>query len=530
MKRKVPPTCLENWRKHSDERVIAKMESLNRTSKRVKEWKNDLPRAENALYFTNNGMMRLERRGVKCSVLACVECFLLESETVMIAASAKNGHRCAGKKDTVPSKKDRVVGNIYLVKGIKMVWKTYGFVYACMSTDCKKIPSYGMPDDDSATYCAEHKKPDMEDIKNKRCLDPECKTRPHYGMPDDDSATYCEKHKNPGMEDIVSKRCLDPECKRQPCYGMPDDDTATYCEKHKKPDMEDIKNKRCLDPECKTRPCFGMSDDDSATYCGEHKKPGMEDIRSKRCLDPECKTRPCYGMPDDDTATYCVEHKKPGMEDIKNKRCLDQECKKGPCYGMSDDDSATYCAKHKKPGMEDITNKRCLDPECDIRASFPDKKGNKRMLCGQHAYMAGTAKRPHPGCSIEACECFDRLEKELGIKIQHKHFKFGKDIPTGTEYKIPGTNYHVDGYDVATGDMYEYHGNAFHGYPPDHVKFDGCSSKTNKSNASMYNSTMDRMQLITANTGHRMFYVWGHEFIPRRRKLFDSIQKILHEA
>ena len=67
-------------------------------------------------------------------------------------------------------------------------------------------------------------------------------------------------------------------------------------------------------------------------------------------------------------------------------------------------------------------------------------------------------------------------------------------------------------------------------YPPEHSKFDGCSSKTSKSNASMYYTTMDRMRLIKTNTGHRMFYVWGHEFLLRRNKLFDSVEKILHEA
>lgn len=35
--------------------------------------------------------------------------------------------------------------------------------------------------------------------------------------------------------------------------------------------------------------------------------------------------------------------------------------------------------------------------------------------------------------------------------------------------KIPGTNYKVDGYDPVKGDIYEYHGNAFHGYPPPRV-------------------------------------------------------------
>ena len=41
----------------------------------------------------------------------------------------------------------------------------------------------------------------------------------------------------------------------------------------------------------------------------------------------------------------------------------------------------------------------------------------------------------------------------------------------GTEFRVPGTRYHVDAYDPETRTIYEHLGNHVHGYPPTHPQF-----------------------------------------------------------
>eukprot|EP00808_Paulinella_micropora_P009979 g28177.t1 len=126
-----------------------------------------------------------------------------------------------------------------------------------------------------------------------------------------------------------------------------------------------------------------------------------------------------------------------------------------------------------------------------------------------------------------------RLEQaNSGWRIQHKHFVNGADVPRGSEARVPGTKLLLDGYDEARNCVYEFHGNAYHGFPPGHPKYtEGRSSLHGRLNRDLYRETMARMYFIRQKmpAGCRMFYAWEHEYARIKDKPLASAASILHE-
>jgi hypothetical protein len=84
---------------------------------------------------------------------------------------------------------------------------------------------------------------------------------------------------------------------------------------------------------------------------------------------------------------------------------------------------------------------------------------------------------------------------------------------TGSEKKglIKGRNYEPDGYDEATKTVWLYHGNEWHGYPPDHPKYDNTSTLTHTKYSSKYETTAESMDAYK-DAGYTVKYVWQHEY------------------
>jgi hypothetical protein len=162
-------------------------------------------------------------------------------------------------------------------------------------------------------------------------------------------------------------------------------------------------------------------------------------------------------------------------------------------------------------------------------AAYPDEQGNNNTLCSTHAYVAGTVAKPYSGASRIACEAWHRLEHFLKQKLQHVHFVPGQDCPDGSEFRIPGTRYHVDAYHPTSQTIYEYLGNHVHGYPPNHPKFTTKSVfLVGRDNSELYGETMERLSLI-ASKGFRVYYVWHHEYKALRNKPFANITDCLRQ-
>ena len=111
-------------------------------------------------------------------------------------------------------------------------------------------------------------------------------------------------------------------------------------------------------------------------------------------------------------------------------------------------------------------------------------------------YEAGTLAKPHRGTSKVACRAWDRLQLVLGRPLQHIHFVPGQEFPSGLETVVPGTMY-------SSRPLYEFLGNHWHGYPPDHDR--------HLEYIDQYNQTMDRLYIFK-NMGYKVMFIWEHEF------------------
>ena len=150
-------------------------------------------------------------------------------------------------------------------------------------------------------------------------------------------------------------------------------------------------------------------------------------------------------------------------------------------------------------------------------AHYPDEKGNLNKLCAACAVKAGThVDTTHrTGASFEACRCFDRLERCLGIKLPHIHYLPGGGYE-GREIKnlIPYRRFRPDSFvpdasGMTFGSVYFYHGSC-HGYPPDHPLHE-TKTYTGRWGPDAYKETID-MQKCFIQHGYRVFVIWGYEF------------------
>lgn len=62
---------------------------------------------------------------------------------------------------------------------------------------------YGFPDG-KAMYCAEHQRPGMVDLKDKKCEFPLCRKIPSYGF-EGQRPRVCGEHKGHGMVNVSGK-------------------------------------------------------------------------------------------------------------------------------------------------------------------------------------------------------------------------------------------------------------------------------------------------------------------------------------
>ena len=178
--------------------------------------------------------------------------------------------------------------------------------------------------------------------------------------------------------------------------------------------------------------------------------------------------------------------------------------------------------------MVDVKNTRCAFQGCKVRASFPDGDGKPNVYCMQHAVELGLHTPLSDGCSNVACEFFDDLARETAGRISFTHGrsvdKEGRVIgevkglvaphkhrPDAVRSVVriadePGVHF-VDQLEVCF-----FHGNHYHGYPPEHpLHLDG-RCVDNKSSKELYDKTMDDMALFKANN-YQVCYVWEHEYI-----------------
>ncbi len=187
------------------------------------------------------------------------------------------------------------------------------------------------------------------------------------------------------------------------------------------------------------------------------------------------------------------------------------------CYPDEDGNSKRLCAEHAREVGSYEVQHPCRDCPVGskIDASYPDEDGNPRRLCARHAVLAGSHVESKSGASVIACKCFDRWERLTGERIGHRVryiAAIGGSRTEGREISglIPNSKIHPDGYQEETKTVWLFHGNYFHGYPPDHPKHEtrGIGGQWGPD---LYKKTMEDMALY-ARHGYTVRYVWEHEY------------------
>lgn len=137
------------------------------------------------------------------------------------------------------------------------------------------------------------------------------------------------------------------------------------------------------------------------------------------------------------------------------------------------------------------------------------------------------------GVSFKALTWLEHIAVTEGITIQH--------AANGGEYKIPKTNYRVDGYCVETNTIYEFHGDLFHG----NVERFGPDIKNNpfrtETVGELYKLTKAREDELLS-LGYKLATIWEQDYdkldIPlqrfdvttfKRRKTLDDLPKLMLE-
>lgn len=96
------------------------------------------------------------------------------------------------------------------------------------------------------------------------------------------------------------------------------------------------------------------------------------------------------------------------------------------------------------------------------------------------------------------------MEKKQGVEIQHA-------LSLEGEYRIPGTNYRVDGYCSETNVVYEYNGCLYHGCGECFPDGSLTVPKTQETREVLFTKTKIREEKIR-KLGYKLKVVWEHEF------------------
>ena len=92
------------------------------------------------------------------------------------------------------------------------------------------------------------------------------------------------------------------------------------------------------------------------------------------------------------------------------------------------------------------------------------------------------------------------------------HHQYIQHVRNGGEYKIPGTNFHVDGYCSDTHTVYEFQGCFTHGCPTCYPnRYEKHPHNYDRTMQDVYDATQDKVQNLTKQ-GYKVIQMWGCEW------------------
>ena len=103
------------------------------------------------------------------------------------------------------------------------------------------------------------------------------------------------------------------------------------------------------------------------------------------------------------------------------------------------------------------------------------------------------------------------VQYDTGEDVPHVHFEAGQ-APSGREVRglIEGSAIRPDGFVAAKNEVWLFHGNYYHGYPPEHQLYGKIVTGGMRA-AEAYQHTIEQMTRYV-DGGYTVRYVWEHEY------------------
>ena len=214
-----------------------------------------------------------------------------------------------------------------------------------------------------------------------------------------------------------------------------------------------------------------------------------------------CDKCACYGFKGQHART-CRTHRLVGMINLRARVC--EMWDKCASYGF-DREWPRRCAPHALPGMLNVLAYRCGTEGCDEPAHYKDPDGSSRF-CGGCALDRGL-RCTFAGASFAACGFFDAWERLTGDVLPHVHFSRPGTPTTGAEATglVPGRRLLPDAYVAEQIEVCFFHGDYYHGYPPQHPKHE-THVVGGLGGPDWYHATMDATRLFGEH-GYSVKYV-----------------------
>ena len=252
----------------------------------------------------------------------------------------------------------------------------------------------------------------MINVVSRHCEEPNCKTQPSFAMPGERGARYCAAHMREDMVDVRSRQCQADGCSSiWPNFAMEGEPRGRLCASHKTSGMVDVRNKRCEATGCIERAYYGAPGDRVST-CSDHMLDGYINRPSARCDFETCREPATHGASRPDR---CGAHRRPEDDNLVERKCAScglifRLCAKGLCMYCREGPRARLVKQREvKYGLERVLRPEELWQSYDkvtpgISECHDRERPDFFWDCDSHVLILEVDEDQHKG-RPEFCEC-----------------------------------------------------------------------------------------------------------------------------
>ena len=442
--------------------------------------------------------------------------------------SKKKWHRCCRRCKKAPNYNDEEGRPKRLCAAHAHAAGTYAVQKPCRDCpdDAKLQAAYNDEDDQPNRLCATHARAVGTYAVQHPCRDcpDDAKLEAGYNDEDDRPSRLCAAHARAAGTHAVLSPCRDcpDDAKLQAAYNDEHDQPNRLCAAHARAAGTYAVQHPCRDcpDDAKLEAGYNDEDDRPSRLCAAHARAAGTHAVLSPCRDcpDDAKLEAGYNDEDDQPNRLCAAHARAAGTHAVQRPCRDcpDDAKLQASYNDEHDQPNRLCAAHARAAGTYAVQRPCRDcpDDAKLEACYNDEHGQPNRLCAAHAVVAGTHVASPPGASRVACEFFDRWEALTGERVPHIHHNGSEWVGKEVTGLVPGRRCRPDGYVAGTGGalgtVWLFHGNWWHGYPPEHPKHETCIAHGRWS-PDEYQATLAQMDEY-ARAGCAVRCVWGHEY------------------